>query len=126
MKLVDIKDDEIDQSLLSRRTVPEHKDDQTPTVLVYTVSAGESCPHCDRLKAELQQYEQEGLCHVEVRRLSREGRQRLYNRLRLDEDRERRVPLTFMEGEIGAHNRMIPGGSLGASAYFDELFRVPV
>ena len=126
VKLVDVPNNDIEKSLLSRRTVPEHKDDPIPTVLVYTVSEGENCPYCDRLKAELQQYEQENLCHVEVRRLSREGRQRLYDLLRIREDRERRVPLAFMEGEIGAHNRMIPGGSVGASAYFHELFRVPV
>lgn len=126
MKIVDIQNDDIAQSLLSTRTVPEHHDDPRPTVLVYTVSEGEDCPYCERLKSELAQYEKENLCYVEVRRLSREGRQILYNLLRIREHNQRRVPLAFMQGEIGAHNRMIPGGSSGASSYFHELFRVPV
>mgnify|MGYP001257679376 CR=1 FL=1 len=88
---------------------------------IYTVSEGETCKFCDKLKARLNPMVKEGLLTYEVVPLSREARQKLYDSLSL-KDNKRCVPQFSLMDRRSDIEQPI-GGSAEANVWLDTTYQ---
>lgn len=88
---------------------------------IYTVSEGETCKFCEKLKARLNPMVKEGLLTYEVVPLSREARQKLYDSLSL-KDNKRCVPQFSLMDRRSDIEQPI-GGSEEANVWLDTTYQ---